>query len=444
MIKTSFRMYRHSIAMYFMATSIALFLLSSCKKDEDIVSNGNHPAAHTSDVVDKWLNMQLRLMRNSTGIPNHALSRQYAYSGIAAFESLAPGLQSDRVWSHKWNGLTGLPTAEPSDKYYFPANVNAALAAMNKSMFPNATSADKAAIDSLEAALNNDFLSSKDQELINRSSAFGKAVAAAVYNWSETDGYKNAGGAYTPPVGPGLWTPTPPANANALTPYWGNNRPVIAGSTNDTRPVAPIAYSTQPGSLFHNMVKEVYDISLNLTDDQKAMAIFWRDVPGVSSPGHWLSILKQVLQKTRTRLDKAVVAYAITGAAINDGIISCWEAKYHYNLLRPITYIRSNLDHNMWNSHITTPPHPEYPSGHAVLSGAAASAFEILFGNVGPITDHTYDYMGLPSRTYDSFSAIGKEAGQSRVYGGIHFQETIDVSLLQGKKITANIFLHNN
>ncbi|HEX7846166.1 MAG TPA: vanadium-dependent haloperoxidase, partial [Chitinophagaceae bacterium] len=246
------------------------------------------------------------------------------------------------------------------------------------------------------------------------------------------------------PAGDGLWVPTAPAFANPVSPYWGNNRPVITGSIVNTQPGAPIAYSTDPASGFYKMVKQVYDASQNLTDAQKAMAIFWRDVPGVSSPGHWLSIVQQVIRQTNSSLDKAALAYALTGAAINDALISCWKTKYQYSLIRPITYIRNVMGYTDWLPYLTTPAHPEYSSAHAVLSAAAADVMQNIFGNTGSFTDHTYDYLGFAPRTYSSFVAIGEEAGQSRLYAGIHYQPSIDAGLLQGKKVAANILHHNN
>src|SRR6185503_6889693 len=238
--------------------------------------------------------------------------------------------------------------------------------------FPNANATDKAAIDSLEAVLKNEFLLTQSESLINRSSDFGKAVAIAVFNWSETDGYKNANNPYTIPTGAGLWKPTAPAFANPATPYWGNNRNIISGSINSTHCVSPIVYSTEPASEFYQMVKEVYDASQNLTNDQKAMAMFWRDVPGVSSPGHWLSILQQVIKQKGSDLTQAALAYALTGTATNDALITCFRAKYQHSLVRPITYIREVMGYTTWNSMLGTPAHPEYVSAHSSLSMAAA------------------------------------------------------------------------
>ena len=424
---------------FFLSLTTSLIFFNSCNKIGEINEHQN-PASYSSDVLDKWMSMQIRLMKNSTGIPNHGLARHFAYSGVAALESIKPALPSLNKWSSKWNGLTGLPVPSTPAHYYYPASVNAALATMNRKMFPNASIADKAAIDSLETSLNNEFLQTQSADLIGKSGDFGMAVANAVYAWSETDGYKNANNPYSVPTGAGLWKPTPPAFAPPATPYWGNNRTIIKGSTANTQPTAPVPYSTDPSSPFYQMVKEVYDVSLTLTDEQKAMAAFWRDVPGVSSPGHWLSILQQVMQSKSTKLDKAVVAYALTGAAINDALIACFKSKYQYNLVRPVTYIREVMGQTMWNSFLGTPNHPEYPSAHSSLSAAAGETMEKLFG-INSFVDHTYDYLGFAPRAYNSYTAIGEEAGQSRIYAGIHYLPSVDAGLNQGKKVADNIFL---
>lgn len=438
MATTFFKVKIHSAGIFIAAATMAVLFLDSCKKNDPPYNN--EVSSYTSDVLDKWITMQLRLMKNATGIPNQAFSRHFVYTGIAALESVSPGLSVYTYQYRRWNGLTGLPIPDHSAHYYYAANINGAMAAINRSLFPNAAATDKAAIDSLESALNTEFTGIQPQANISKSSEFGKAVASAVFNWAETDGYKNANSPYTPPTGPGLWKPTPPALAAASTPYWGSNRPVIAGSIDNTQPPAPLNYSADPTSPFYQMVKQVYDVSQHLSTDQMAMAAFWRDVPGVTSPGHWLSILQQVIRKKSTRLDKAVIAYAMTGAAINDALISCWKAKYNYNLIRPITYIREVMGYSSWNSYIGTPPHPEYSSAHSSLSGAAAAALEKLFGHIGSFTDHTYDYSGLAPRTYNSFNAIAEEAALSRLYAGIHYQPSLQAALIQGRKVADNIF----
>lgn len=446
---TSSKMKRQSIVSFFLITITSLIVFNACHKgaaplgqeDQTLSAQKGKPAEFSSEVLDKWMTMQLRLMRNATGTPNHGFSRPFAYSGIAAFEALKPGMsQQTAQWSDKWNGLTGLPGHLQAKRFYLPANVNAALAAINKAMFPNATAADKAAVDSLELALKNEFLSSQSAEVIATSTQYGKEIASAVFNWSETDGYKSANAPYAIPTGEGKWKPTPPAFANPATPYWGDNRTIIKGSTYDAYAQYPLQYSINPSSDFYGQVKEVYEASLVLTEDQKAMANFWRDVPGVSSPGHWLSILQQVIKQTQTPLEKAALAYALTGGGINDALITCFSEKYIHSVVRPITYIREVMGYSTWNSFLTTPAHPEYSSAHSSLSMAAALVIEKLFGYVENFTDHTYDYLGYAPRTYPAIYDVALEAGDSRFYAGIHYKKSINAGFYQGNKVADNIF----
>ena len=423
---------------------IYLILLSSgfiaCNKGDHFYPPGSNDAARfSSDVIDKWMTMQIRLERDATGVANASFCRYFAYSGIAALEAIAPGTDLSHITKGRWNGLTGLPQADQFKPYYWRASVNTALAFMNRSIFINANATDKAAIDSLEAALNTSYLSLANTQMVARSDSFGKAVATAVYNWSETDGYKNQSTAYTPPVGPGLWVPTPPAFAPASTPYLGNNRTIIAGSIDNTVPGAPIAYSEDPKSDFYQMALNDYNVSLTLTPEQTNQGLFWRDIPGVTTAGHWLSILQQVIKQTGSHLDKAAFAYAISGTCLSDATISCWQAKYKYNLVRPITYIRSVIGYTAWNSLITTPAHPEYPAAHAFISSATADALTSIFGNIGSFTDHTYDYLGLTAITFNSFHDIAVNAANSRVFGGIHYQPSCDTGIITGSKVTTNI-----
>ncbi len=95
-----------------------------------------------------------------------------------------------------------------------------------------------------------------------------------------------------------------------------------------------------------------------------------------------------------------------------------------------------------WASFITTPAHPEYPEAHAVLSSATAAAFTAIYGNIGSFTDHTYDYMGFAPGTYNSFWAIAKEVGHSRLYGDTHYLPSVDRGLLiHRNKVASNIIM---
>jgi hypothetical protein len=265
-------------------------------------------------------------------------------------------------------------------------------------------------------------------------------VADHVFEWSQADGghegYLHNFPPYAPPVGPGLWVPTPPGFLSALQPFWGATRPFVLASGAACAPAPPLPYSTDPGSPFYAEAFSVYATVNALTPDQRAIARFWSDAPPdstVSPPGHSVSILTQVLVGLGASLEAAAEAYARVGMAVGDAFIACWDTKFRHNLLRPVTYIRAVIDPT-WTPVLVTPPFPEYTSGHSVQSAAAAEVLAALFGDV-TFTDHTHDASGLAPRAFGSFWGAANEAAISRLYGGIHFLWAIAQGLDQGRCI---------
>ena len=135
---------------------------------------------------------------------------------------------------------------------------------------------------------------------------------------------------------------------------------------------------------------EVYETGKNVTPEQRAIARFWSDDPMLSMtpPGHWMSIALQILERDNVGLDKSVDVLARLGIAMADAFIGCWHAKFVYDLVRPITYIRRVIDPK-WEPILNTPPFPEYPSGHSTQSGAAAAVLTAFFGDNFAFDDDT-------------------------------------------------------
>ena len=400
-------------------------------------------SAYSSTILNNWMTMQIRIMSTTIASYNGPFVRIYSYCGLVAYESIHPGIlttSKNNFPLAALNNFPSIPSIEKNKKYHWPSSLNAALAFMNKAMFSNTSPANKAAIDSLEMTLKKMFIKTLDSATIERSSDFGKMVAKKIFEWAETDGYKKAGNPYMPPSGPGKWIPTPPAYAKASTPYWGNLRTMVTGSIENTQPPPPPPYSEEPGSDFYKMIQQVYNVDQAMTAEQKNITVFWRDInPGVTAPGHWLNILLQVFQKEKTPLDKAAFTYAFTGMALNDAWISCWKTRYEYNLLRPVTFIRNVMGHSEWLPFLSTPPHPEYTSGFAAMAGAVCEALTIVFGNNYRLVDHTYDDVGFKPRSFNSFNAMAREAGDSKFYGGIHYKLSVDAGLKQGQAVSQNI-----
>lgn len=424
-----------------MISSIWLFIayclpVMTC---QDGIPAGVNTAVYPADVVTSWLTMQLKITQTTPTNPLFP-ARRFAYTGIALYESVVPGLAGYHSIAPQLNGLSALPTLAPNATYYWPACANAAMAAMNRYFHPMTSAANKAAIDSLERAFTTLFAKDSPADELRRSADFGKKIAAAVFEWSQTDGNDNQM-AYTPPVGTGLWVPTPPAFAPASLPNWGQCRPLMTGSDRGVDPGVPLVYSEDPASAYYAQAKEVYDLSQHLTAEQKTIALFWADNPDGKSytSGHWFSILNQVLIKEKATLDRAAVAFAQLGIAGAEAGVCIFKGKYKHTTVRPITYIRTVMKQPNWNALIPTPPHPEYPSGHAVFSAAAAQTLTSLFGENYRFTDNSYNALGFKPRSYASFDEAAIEAGVSRVYGGIHYRVSCDESQQQGRIVARNV-----
>ena len=122
---------------------------------------------------------------------------------------------------------------------------------------------------------------------------------------------------------------------------------------------------------------------------------------------------------------------------VGGGFNACWKGKYTYNVLRPVTYIRKYMGHLEWTPLIVTPAHPEYPAAHASISMAAATALDKTLGKIS-FTDHSYDDLGYAPRNFKNFIEAGKEAGLSRLYGGIHYRPSIEAGYIVGEKTATN------
>jgi PAP2 superfamily protein len=450
--------YINSSASRWMLTGkilLTVLFFSACRKEinhsqaqDEVATSSNSKNLHghlqqtntfSSEAVLKWIDLNRRILLTTTRTaPGVRVNREISYTGIALYESVVPGMPAYQSLSSQLNQMPAMPTIQRGFAYHWAASANAALAAMNRFFFPTTSTANKTSMDSLESALNLQYQSEADMDELQRSIQFGKDVAKKVSEWSITDGADHAFDSYTPPVGGGLWVPTPPALGAAVAPYWGNNRTMVPGSINGALPPPPLPYSEVPSSDFFKMEKEVYDVSQSLTAEQSAIGLFWLDT-GIGAGGHWLAILKTAVTDQDSKLDVAALAYAKGGIYINDATISAFKTKYTYNIERPISYIRIVLGHPTWNPLFATPAHPDYTSAHTVQSAAIAVAFTSIFGNNYQFTDHQFDNIGMLARSYSSFNAAVTEVAIARVYAGIHTRMGCEAGLAEGEKVANNI-----
>lgn len=418
-----------------LTTTILLSILFSCHKRDDPYPKPQEE--ENAGVVYAWYKFIANVQRPANPQPVVILGmRNFGFIGVGLYEAVRPGGKGSASLSSWLYQMPSMPEADLSKKYLWSESANAALASMFKLFLVNLTDANKVTIDSMEKANYNRFRQSTSDVVLMRSQAFGRAIAEAIYNWSTTDNFNLSSVGYVPPpVIPASWIPTPPSLAT-VGPFLKDSRPFLEYSLTAIAP-PPIAFSEVTSSPFYKANKEVYEIGKNLTVARKATADWWADAGGANvglpAPYHILSIVTWVQENQKAKLLQAAEVYAKTGIALKDGGIITFRSKYHYNLIRPITYIQRNIDAT-WLPYLATPPYPEYSSG---LVGFYAPAMQVLKNEYGDIdvTDNCYDWRGLPARHFTSISNLLDEAAVSRIYAGLHYRFTQDASIKIGQKL---------
>ena len=400
-------------------------------------------ATRPEAVLRNWYQLSLELVRHTPTYTPPVASRSFAYLGVTAFETVASGSSELRTLAGQLNGLTPVPQREAGKAYDDAVAMHAAMAFAAENYFSNTGPTGHHAMAALEAKLKAGVSAGVAPDVLARSEAYGQAVAAHVLAWSQGDGgavIENMGFPvkYELTKAPARWAPTSTIALQQapLLPAWGRNRTFAMPDGASCSLPPPPEYSEDKASEFYKQALEVFDTKTNLTPEQRAIARVWSDDAMLSTtpPGHWISIALKIFERDHVALDKSVEVLARLGVAEADAFIGCWNGKYQYDLLRPVTYIRRTMDPK-WESLLNTPPFPEYPSGHSTQSAAAATVMTDMFGDNFAFEDTTGQKDGLKPRSFTSFNAAAEEAGISRLYGGIHYRAAIENGLEQGRCI---------
>ena len=373
-------------------------------------------------------------------------SRIYAYTNIAAYEALLPENPGYKSYAGKLNGLQSLPKPDKNKKYCYPISSIIAFTTVGQKLVFNGDAIKEKEKEYLQQ-LDNLGIS---KELLDSSVSYGRAVGQHIIAWANKDGYlqRTSYGGYIVSQQPGRWVPTPPDYMDAVENNWGKIRPFILDSISQFRPVPPIAYDTTKGSAFYKEAFDVFDKIAHPAVGDSATAWYWDDNPNTSitdghityflqknSPaGHWMHIAYSVAQNEKYDAMKTAALVSTTAIALYDAFISCWDAKFTYNYVRPETFINQYIDKD-WMPLIQTPPFPEYPSGHSVASSSAATVLTQMVGDNYMFTDSAEVAYGRPTRHFNSFYEAADQASISRLYGGIHFITAITNGKEEGRKV---------
>jgi membrane-associated phospholipid phosphatase len=276
----------------------------------------------------------------------------------------------------------------------------------------------------------------------------GRYVADKVLDRREGDGSDNAG-THVARTTAGVWRPTAPGFKPALLPEWGKVRPFGVRDVTRFRVPAPPPLGS---AAYETAFREVRALgardSAARTAEQTEIARFWADDAGTSTPpGHWNKIAQDVARARGTTLAESARLFALLNISLADAAIVCWWCKFTFAFWRPITAIRESdaggdpraPADRVWTPLLTTPPFPAYTSGHSTFSGAAAGVLADFFGTDRVRFETTSE--GLPGvkRRFVSFSTAAEEAGQSRIYGGIHWQFDNVGGLANGRAVAEHV-----
>jgi len=426
-------------------------------------------------MVSEWMHTMYGVIRAERLSPPVA-SRLMAYSTVALYSGLASVDSRLPSVAGTIDGLPVLPRAESRRSYDATLTAIQAERVVLDSLLRDGVPTTRSALgrlaDSLSLARVNGGVSAETRA---RSQELGGRIGNAIVAWSHGDGFDTTRGRpFTPVVGLAYWGNDAPANtyavqnlssASALValdnpanvmqsgntsdrglilnrpkragvktlpavnmaglsePYWGSIRPFVLKKWNECAVPEPPSYSTDTSSALYRDANLVRETRAQLTAEHRAIAFYWADNAGESGTpvGHWISIASQMVAERHLSGNDAARVMMLTALAQADAFIAAWGYKFQYSLIRPRMYIRRVID-STWEPLIPTPPFPEYPSAHSTQSAAAATVLSTVIGDSVAFEDSTGISIGNGVRRFESFRAAAREAGASRIFGGIHFQ----------------------
>ncbi|MBL9143387.1 MAG: PEP-CTERM sorting domain-containing protein [Verrucomicrobiaceae bacterium] len=299
---------------------------------------------------------------------------------------------------------------------------------------------------------------------------WGNAVATQILNWRAADGAANAATTpYTPSGQLGGWATTPHSNPAynfvnpPLVPGWGNVTPFAMTSGSQFRPdpfngqsVLNYLATSQYASDYNQVMSLGAKVGSTRTADQTAAAYFWEDRYGsITTAGKWNQIAQNLLGPSAGTAREALVMAALN-VALADAAISSYDAKYIFDLWRPLTAIAyGDIDGNGatigdglagipgfgWEPLLDTPTSPELTSDGAALSSSAATVLKNYFGDVAIslLGDTNGDGLNDSTRSWASLSQAAIEAGMAGVYGGGSFNSSVTLAQTSGQSAASNV-----
>jgi hypothetical protein len=269
--------------------------------------------------------------------------------------------------------------------------------------------------------------------------ALGDVIAAKITALRANDGMLQPNLAYVPGSGPGEYQLTPP----------GFVAPIIVGAAEwvpfAMRYAAQFRASGPPPLRSRRWARDLQEVqTLGAVDSivrtpEETQIANWHVEQGQFSLNR---VARTEAAANGLNLFASARLFALLNLAFQDAVQSVFEAKYHYRFWRPVTAIRvADTDGNPdtepeldWAPLLVTPPHPEYPAAHGVVSGAGLEALKAVFGRKYAFTATSANVPGV-TREFESFDAFLEDVKVARIYGGIHYRGSVEDGAAQGRRL---------
>jgi hypothetical protein len=312
-------------------------------------------------------------------------------------------------------------------------SVEAAVAAANRAALIAVVPAAKDAIEqAYQAALG----SVTDAGAKAAGIAAGEKAAAATL--AARAGDMPAGPeSYRPHALAGVYVPTAPV----AVPTWPGRKPWLMTSASQFRPAPPPALTSETWARDYNEIKALGSRSgSGRSTEHTEVAKFW----DYSQPSIYTNVVRSVALTAGRDVARNARLYAAATQAMDDALISVFDAKYAYNFWRPVTAIRNgDIDGHdatardaSWAPLVDNPLHPEYPSGHGILASAVAAVIKADVGSAPmPELSSSSPTANGATRRWKNTDDFVREVGDARVWGGLHYRFSVDTAAAMGRRI---------
>lgn len=370
-----------------------------------------------ADVVTDWNETACAITAKAGG--GAVGHRLMGYVQVAVFEAV-------NSIERRYKPYTRYVEAEPG------ASVDAAVAAANRGVMVALLAAEKPAI---EAAYQAALAKIADGKAKTDGIAVGERAAAMLLARAAADGSATPE-TYKWHTTPGVYVPTMVPVAST----WMKRAPWILDRADQFRPGPPPDLSSET---WKRDLQEVKILGAKegsqRTAEQTAIARFWEETRPLLYHGVLRSAATAVPGRSVAQNARLLAAGAM---AIDDALIAVFDAKYTYNLWRPMTAIRHGAERgvafeNGWTPFVNTPMHPEYPCAHCVSSGSIGAVLIAEFGAEMPKLRTKSPTADNAVREWGSVADFMDEVRMARIYDGVHYRFSTEVGNDLGRKVGA-------